>query len=313
MKPDCRDKTSGPDAISVCVCTLRRTEILCKLLERLKRQHRSGLFDYSVIVIDNDAAGSARETVMNCGVIGAGSVIYQVEPVQTIPAARNHAVRLAKGDYIAIIDDDELPPSDWLLTMYRAVQTFGVDGALGPVHPFFEQRPPDWLLQGRFCERPVVRTGTLLHWSQTRTGNVLLKRDVFDRDGLSFDERMTTGGSDQEFFRQAMRRGRRFVAVAEAPVYEVVPPERWKKAYWLRRALVNGFNAHTYTKDRLRGPVWVLQFFRLLVSAGICLAAVPIAACAGTHRIMQVLEKGLHHFSRLCAMVGIELVKKRSF
>jgi hypothetical protein len=142
---------------------------------------------------------------------------------------------------------------------------------------------------------------------------VLVKRDVFERDGLSFDERMTTGGSDQEFFRQAMKKGRRFVAVAEAPVYEVVPPERWTKSYWLRRALVNGFNSHAYSKDRLHGPAWGLQFIRLSVSAGICLAVLPIAACAGTHRLMQFLERGLHHLSRLCAMLGIELVKKRSF
>ncbi len=62
------------------------------------------------------------------------------------------------------------------------------------------------------------RTGTLLHWSQTFTNNALVKKDVFDRNGLAFDLRFRTGGSDQEFFRQAMMRGCKFVAIKEAPV-----------------------------------------------------------------------------------------------
>ena len=67
---------------------------------------------------------------------------YGIEPEQTIPAARNHALRLARGNYIGIIDDDEFPPPHWLITMYRAIHAFDVDGALGPVHPFFEETAP---------------------------------------------------------------------------------------------------------------------------------------------------------------------------
>jgi len=33
----------------------------------------------------------------------------------------------------------------------------------------------------------------------------------------------------------------------------------------------------------------------------------------GSHIVMNCLEKGCHHLSRLLAMVGIELVKKRNF
>lgn len=251
------------DTVSVCVCTLRRVNLLHKLLQRLQLQETAGLFQYSIVVIDNDAAGSAKETVTSSNSRDVAGIVYEIEPVQTIPAARNHALMLAEGNYIAIIDDDEFPPPDWLITMYRAIQTFGVDGALGPVHPFFEQQPPEWLLKSRFCERPVIQTGTLLSWDQTRTGNVLLKRDVFDRDNLCFDERMTTGGTDREFFKQAMRLGRRFVAVAEAPVYEVVPPERWTKTYWLKRSLVNGYNSHINSRDRVREFAWVCQSIKI--------------------------------------------------
>ena len=96
-------------------------------------------------------------------------------------------LRLARGNYIGIIDDDEFPPADWLLRMYEGIQTFAVDGALGPVYPFFAGAPPAWLVKSGICELPVHRTGTILHWSQTRTGNVLVKKDVFEKHGLAFD------------------------------------------------------------------------------------------------------------------------------
>jgi len=301
------------DHISVCVPTFRRNQMLEHLLRKLAMQETGGLFNVSVVVVDNDAAGPAKETVMRLSVELGLDISYGIEPEQTIPAARNHALQLARGNYIGIIDDDEFPSQHWLITMYHAIQVFDVDGCLGPVHPFFEEQPPSWLTKSGFCERPILRTGTLLHWNQTRTGNVLLKKEVFGKHNLCFDENFKTGGSDQEFFKKAMLVGCRFVAVEEAPVYEIVPPERWKKSYYLKRALVNGFNSHKYSVSKISG------FSRFMVpvkSIGALLAytlAAPFCACLGSHALMKYLEKGCHHLSRLLAMLGIELVKKRNF
>jgi succinoglycan biosynthesis protein ExoM len=301
------------DNISVCVCTYRRNELLERLLRNLARQRTGGLFEYSIIVVDNDPGGYAREIVARIQAELHLDVTYSIEPDHTIPAARNHALRLARGNYIGIIDDDEFPPSDWLLRMYDGVQTFAVDGALGPVYPFFASGAPAWLVKSGICELPVCRTGTLLHWSQTRTGNVLVKRDVFARHGLSFDPRFRTGGSDQEFFRQAMARGCRFVAIAEAPVYEVVPPARWTRKCWIKRALVNGFNAKRYASRGMSRARQVLLTFKSAVGASIYALALPVCACMGQHRLMICLEKGSYHFSRACASFGIQLWKRRDF
>jgi len=299
--------------ISVCIPTFRRNKSLERLLRNLALQRTEDLFDFSVTVVDNDGTSPARETVMRLKTELGLDIIYGIEPERTIPAARNHALRLATGNYIGIIDDDEFPPQHWLLTLYRAIEAFEVDGALGPVHPFFEQQPPGWLLKSRFCERPVYRTGTVLHWSQTRTGNVLLKKAVFDNYKLCFDPRFKTGGSDQEFFKQAMSAGCRFIAVEEAPVYEVVPPERWKKSYYLRRAMVNGFNSGRYRVSeqcffsRLTLPV------KSTVAVLSYAVGVAFSACLGGHVLMKCLEKGCYHLSRLLGMAGIELIKKRDF
>ena len=301
------------DHISVCIPTFRREGMLPRLLRNVATQQTEGQFEFSVVIIDNDADGSAREIVSRLAAELRLDITYAVGKVNTIPVARNHAVRLARGNFIGIIDDDEFPPPEWLRTLYRAIQAFGVDGALGPVKPFFEDQPPDWLVKGRFCERPVHRTGTLLKWNQTRTGNVLLKREVFERYGVFFDERFATGGSDQEFFRQAMSHGCRFVAVDEAPVWEVVPPERQTRSYWIRRAIVNGFNAHRYSIDQGNNLTRVILPVKLLGATLVYALATPLCACLGSHVLVRCLERGGHHMSHFCAILGIELIKKRNF
>ena len=287
--------------------------MLERLLRKLVLQETDGLFDFSVVVVDNDAAGTAKETVTRLQEELGLNIMYSIEPEQAIPAARNHALRLARGNYIAIIDDDEFPPQHWLITMYRAIQTFDIDGALGPVHPFFEQQPPAWLLKSGFCDRPVHRTGTLLHWDQTRTGNVLLKKEVFDKHNIYFDLKCKTSGSDRVFFKDAMQVGYRFIAVEEAPVYEIVPPERQTKSYYLKRSLLHGLNAHRNSVGRMRGLSQVTVPLKSTVALFTYTIAVPFCVCIGSHVLMNCLERGCHHLSRLLAMLGIELVKKRNF
>ncbi len=299
--------------ISVCILTFRRNQMLERLLKKIVSQQTGGLFEFSVVVVDNDANGLARATVIRLRKELGLEINYGIEPERTIPVARNHALTLARGNYIGIIDDDEFPPPHWLITLYRAIHTFDVDGCLGPVYPFFEKTPPAWLVKGRFCERPAYRTGTLLQWNQTRTGNVLLKKAVFDKHDLCFDEEFKTGGSDQELFRQAIQAGCRFVFVKEAPVYEIVPPERWARSYYLKRALINGFNSHRYILRESHGFSRVLAPVKSMAALLAYTLALPFSVCLGSHVIINCLERGGYHLSRLLALVGIELLSKRNF
>lgn len=301
------------DHISICICTNKRPLMLERLINKLNDQVTYDLFNYSIVVIDNDQAGSAKGIVETLAENVKIKINYDIEPEKSIPAARNHAIKLATGNYIAIIDDDEFPPPHWLITLYRAIQTFDVEGALGPVIPYFEQKPPSWLIKGKFCERPIYRTGTLLDWYHTRSGNVLLKRKVFDEYDLRFDLEWKTSGSDRAFFKQAIEHGYKFVAVAEAPVYEIVPPERWQKNYYIRRSIVHGYNTY---KNSIKGTSLtrqILTALKSMLALGVYLISFPICLILGPALYVKCLEKGAHHFSQLLARFDIELIKKRDF
>src|SRR5512139_108565 len=130
--------------ISVCICTFKRTELLSRLLMKLERQLTEDLFDYSVVVVDNDRSESARQTVNNCALKSKLSISYYVEPEQNIALARNMAVKNANGEFIGFIDDDEFPDEQWLLNLYKSISLYNSDGVLGPVLPNFNKEPPEW-------------------------------------------------------------------------------------------------------------------------------------------------------------------------
>ena len=52
------------DHISICICTYHRNQMLERLLRKVAMQETGCLFDFTVVVVDNDAAGGARETVL---------------------------------------------------------------------------------------------------------------------------------------------------------------------------------------------------------------------------------------------------------
>src|SRR5207245_2089705 len=140
--------------IAVCICTYRRVRLLTRLLDELACQETGGLFTYSVVVADNDESQSARAVVDDFASRCAIPITYCVEPRQNIALTRNKALEHAAGDFVAFIDDDEFPTKRWLLTLFNACRTYGTDGALGPVKPHFDERPPQWVVDGKLYDRP---------------------------------------------------------------------------------------------------------------------------------------------------------------
>ena len=115
--------------IAVCICTFNRPVLLKRLLMDLDRQETENKFTYSAVVADNDPAESAKETI---AALDLGfQAKYCAEPRRGIAFARNKVLENAEGDFVAFIDDDEFPVSDWLLTLFKVCEQYGSDGVLG--------------------------------------------------------------------------------------------------------------------------------------------------------------------------------------
>jgi glycosyltransferase involved in cell wall biosynthesis len=296
------------DHVSVCICTYKRSRLLGLLLARIEKQFREQPFDGSIVVVDNDFAGSARDTVRAFGNSATLPVDYHLEPEQNISLARNRAVRNAKGNIIVFIDDDELPGEGWLHHLYETFREYKADAVLGPIKPFYEIEPPVWVTKGRLHERESLETGTMIRNTRyARTGNVLIRKALFGASQTPFDPRFgRTGGEDTEFFRRKIDERCVLVWCEEAPVYENIPPERLKRSYFLRRALLRGVVNGKYSKFSLLDTTKSLMAFLLYT------ISLPFLLLGGHHLFMRYLEKDFNHIGKLCAMAGIELIKERS-
>jgi glycosyltransferase involved in cell wall biosynthesis len=287
--------------ISVCTCTYKRPDLLRRLLEELAAQDTEGLFTYSILVVDNDRLRSAEAVVSTFASAGDVPISYFVESRQNIALARNKAIENAQADFIAFIDDDEFPTHSWLLTLFRALHEYRVDGVLGPVNPHFDVQPPQWVVKGKFYERSTYPTGFVIDWKKGRTGNVLLKSEIFEDGEMPFRPEFRTG-EDQDFFRRMIEKGRVFIWCHEAVAYEVVPPIRWKRTFMLKRALLQGTSSLLHPSH---GP---MQIVKSVIAVPAYTAVLPIALILGQRRCMLCLIKLCDHVGRILASAGINVI-----
>ncbi|OFI38954.1 glycosyl transferase family 2 [Arthrobacter sp. SW1] len=224
----------------IAVLTYKRPEDIALAIPRLQEQLDTVGGPASVLVVDNDPAGSARATVEG---FASPRIRYVHEPRPGIAAARNRALAESAGDSVLVfIDDDEVPTPDWLRTLLTLHRETAAAAVVGPVVSEYARTPERWIQEGRFFDRRRLRTGTRL--TVAATNNLLLDLAQIRALGLAFDERFgLSGGSDTLFTRKLARLGGLMLWCDEAAVIDRVPESRLTRSWVLRRALRSGNSA----------------------------------------------------------------------
>lgn len=127
--------------IDICLATFKRPNLLAEALQSLARLKVDG-FRIRVIVVDNDRYATAHATVEEFRQSVSFEVIYDVEPIQSIPLARNRALSHVRGDYFAFFDDDETVPANWLTTLLATMRRYDADVVFGPVEGLLPSDAP---------------------------------------------------------------------------------------------------------------------------------------------------------------------------
>lgn len=276
--------------VAVLIITFRRPQGLADLLAALGRQQGQGHeFWLNTVVCDNDEAQTARSIAANA------AAIYISEPRRGIPIARNAALDTVPPgmDFVCFVDDDEIPPVDWLQQLLTTQSRTGAGAVLGPVVPVF---PPDaecsWLVRSGMLTRRRNPDGTRIYYGATN--NMLVSWPFIHDHGLRFDERMRfTGGSDFRFFRQALDRGLAIHWSDAAVIEEVFPPDRLRLSWALARQFRTG---NTYAiHDRLEGGVArfvkrLLTGFARIALGVLMLPTLPFSPRLGGRALVHLLR-----------------------
>ncbi|HUJ94104.1 MAG TPA: glycosyltransferase [Terriglobales bacterium] len=246
---------SRPDTIrvAICICTFRRQKLLRELLGGVtqltfRKVQRPQM---QIVVVDNDQLASAREVCDTASV--PWPVRYAVEPECGITHARNRAIAEAGPvDFIAFIDDDEIPSAQWLDELLWTQAEFSADVVSGPVSPRFAQEVADWVKSGGFFDARVSATGTPR--KTCACNNVLVATHVFTRVPKFDDVFALAGAEDTDFFLRAHQAGYNIVWSQEAVVYEGVSPRRGTVAWLLRREYQTG-NGWVFCEAGMNGSL----------------------------------------------------------
>ena len=303
-----------PRDIAICIVTHRRPEGLRRLLGGLEALDLSGTdARVRIVVIDNDPAGSALPVCDEAAARRAFRVDYAIEKRRGIPQARNAALAAAAGaDFVAFVDDDEVPEPGWLAELLRVQAETAADAVTGPCLPRFEREPPTWVVEGGFFERPRHPTGARL--DQAFTHNVLIRLAALAEMDRLFDESMAlSGGSDVEFFRRFALGGHGIVWADRALVHEIVPESRATLRWVLRRAWRIGTTSAFVRRLHRPGAATALH---LLVHGRWCLAKAGglllLASLRGRAAAARALHLGCVGAGRLAGLLGVRFEEYQS-
>jgi succinoglycan biosynthesis protein ExoM len=248
------ERKTYPMRVAICIGTYKRPELLRDLLLGISRQtfRKEPAPEIEIIVVDNDPLRTAEPVCASAKLLWP--LKYFVEQRRGITHVRNRAVQEAGGvDFLAFIDDDEVPTPHWLDELLATQHRFAADVVVGPLYPQFAPGTPEWVESSRLFHRPAFSTGQSLEVCSA--GNALVRREVFLRVP-AFDDRFNlSGGEDTHFFLRVRKAGYLMIWSQEAIVSEPIAPERANLPWLLRRGYQCG-NTWSFCElsldDRLR-------------------------------------------------------------
>ncbi len=203
--------------ISVCLVHYNRPETLRQAVDSLKSQSYR---NYEVILIDDGSPSPEAQALLKTLEKEFASRGWRIirQDNQYMWRARNNAARVARGDYLAFMDDDNIATPHWLACAMQVAQRTHADVVTSTMTLFEGQSPPApsvpfpmWVPLG-----PAAAAGAFINVF----GDVhcLMKRSMFESLG-GFAERFSGYQEDWEFFARAVLAGHKLELIPQSLLF----------------------------------------------------------------------------------------------
>jgi len=157
------DLISQTPKVSVVIPTLNRYKYLKDVLRDLENQTYK---NFEVIIVDQ--TDDFQEEFYKGWNL---NLKYWFQKEKALWKARNEAIKVAKGEYILLYDDDSLVENNWIEEHLKCLDFFNADLSSG--------------VSISVVGAEVPKHYSYFRWSdQLDTGNVLLKKDIFYKIGF---------------------------------------------------------------------------------------------------------------------------------
>lgn len=298
---------AGAIAVDICICTYHRPAI-SNTLRSLSRQRDCDGILFRVVVADNAADSSQRQSIEATARELGLDVTYVHAPARNISIARNACLDAARQEWLAFLDDDEIASPMWLCSLVAEAKRGNWDAVLGPVEAVYSKSAPHWIRAGDFhSTRPVFVHGRI---ETGYTGNVLIRRAAIVRAGLRFRTELgRSGGEDEDFFNRLRNVGGRIGFAPAALAYEAIAAERTSLRWLMRRNFRAG---QTYGAGLLARSRNVLDRFRALMMAmtkAIACSAGALFHLPTAERRNRFLTRAALHCGVVARLAGLSEIK----
>ncbi len=226
--------------ISIIIPTYKRPDGIALALSSVESERLAG-FEVEIIIADNDPAASAKDFIETYSKASTANIHYVHVPQPGVSNARNGALAIAKGRYIAFLDDDMEAISPWIEPLIKASQTYEAALVFGPATAVMpaDNKPEYKYMQPEFSRLPHDKDG-LIHRG-VATGNCLIDRARCTLPTPPFDLRYNqTGGEDDALFHTLQAQGARLAWAQNAKTWEHVPASRATLSYIWKRNFAFG-------------------------------------------------------------------------
>jgi glycosyltransferase involved in cell wall biosynthesis len=251
--------------VSVVIATRNRRALLAQTLEALARQTWAS-DRFEIVIADNGSTDDTRGVIERAASApGAPSIRYLLVTTPGKSHAINAALREARGDLLALTDDDVLPEPNWIERLAAALTETNADFAAGRILPRWESAPPAWMSSALYGVLAVPDNGeTRLNIGGAREDVIPIGANMAVRaavvrhvGGLRPDLGKLEGtlrtGEDHEFFLRMLHAGYRGVYEPTALVHHWVPDERLERGYFRRWLYQNGRDVARLETDYTQG------------------------------------------------------------
>ncbi len=188
--------------ISVVIPTHNRKEYLEKAIQSVVKQTFQ---DFEIIVVDDGSKVNYAESICN----KYANCNYHYKPNGGLSSARNFGISVAKGDYIAFLDDDDF----WRLDkLEKQVKILNNNPSIDCVHSAVAVVDENGFLTGQCigaAQNKVHKRSGNVFWNAlacwvVKSPTPLIRKKVFQPD-LLFDETIKVG-EDVDFYQRMFYR-----------------------------------------------------------------------------------------------------------
>jgi glycosyltransferase involved in cell wall biosynthesis len=227
-------------------------------LDALICQEKVG-FPWEVVIVDNRPSPVNEDQFQDIMTSYPFSLVYTPEKRPGLHYARHGGALAAQGEFLAYIDDDEVPCPTWMSAVLYLMKD-EADAVGGKVLPLWKSSPPDWIdifwntcPHGRFCAPlGLIELGekvvSNIHPFLIFGGNFFISRHLlihlkgFHPDGMPDDLLRFRGDGENALMVKLLTGRYRNMYDPNATAFHVVPEERMTFPYFKHRHYIQGIS-----------------------------------------------------------------------